>query len=79
MKLKVSKKNTPLLKVGLVLILANKFLENVGFTGIINNTTNEVQKSAKMDTGNLVKAMIYGKIKQTRRNTKKIKALRIQA
>jgi len=58
MKINVSKKKTPTLKVSFLMALACKFLEVIGFTGIINDHTEEVSKSAKMDTGNLAKAII---------------------
>ena len=45
MKINVSKKNTPALKVSFLMALANKFLEVIGFTGIINDHTEAVSKN----------------------------------
>lgn len=59
MKINESKKSTPTLKISFLMAMANKFLENIGFTGIINNQTDEGTKSrSNMDTGNLAKAII---------------------
>ncbi|MHB8131991.1 MAG: hypothetical protein ACYDEX_23770 [Mobilitalea sp.] len=59
MKINESKKSTPTLKISFLMAMANKFLENIGFTGIINNQTDEGSKShSNMDIGNLAKAVI---------------------
>ncbi|MHB1652583.1 MAG: DUF4277 domain-containing protein [Desulfitobacteriaceae bacterium] len=59
MKINELKKSTPTLKISFLMAMANRFLENTGFTGIINNQTDEGSKShSNRDTGNLAKAII---------------------
>ncbi len=55
MKINESNKSKPTLKISFLMAMADKFLENIGFTGIINNQTDEGSKSRyNLDTGSLI-------------------------